>query len=61
MMNARFLGAYVDLLLHLFVGSLSELPGQVVPSSVQLEVLIPLESLVAYLTYESVCCHQCLW
>ncbi|CAA6666639.1 unnamed protein product [Spirodela intermedia] len=57
-MDACWLRAEIDPLPHLLGALLPELPGKVVASPVQLEVLLPLEALVAHFAYESVRCHQ---
>lgn len=55
--DAALLRADVDPLSYLLPTPLLELPWQVVASSVQLQILIPLESLPTYFTQESVPCH----
>lgn len=60
--DAALFRAYVNLFLDLiFVGSLLQLPWEVMPSSVELQVLVPLETFVADFTDEPVCRHQGLW
>ena len=57
MVDAGLLGANINLLLHLLVQSLLELPGKVVTPSVKLQILVSLETLVAYFADETVFCH----
>lgn len=57
MVNATGFRAYIDPLLRLFPCSLPELPRQVMPSTVKLEVLVSLKPLIADLTHESVRRH----
>ncbi|CAL1407403.1 unnamed protein product [Linum trigynum] len=55
-MDAARFGADIDPLPDLDTRvPLLELPGEVVASPVELQVLVPLESFVAYFAYESVC------
>lgn len=53
-MDAGGLGADVDALPDFFPSPLSELPRQVVAASVELQILVALESFVADLAHESV-------
>ena len=48
------LGTDVHPFLHLLARSLSQLPWQIVPSPVELQILVPLEPFLAYFTYETV-------
>lgn len=56
--DACRLRAEIDPLPHLLGALLPELPGKVVASPVQLQVLLPLEALVAHFADESVRRHQ---
>ena len=60
MVDTGWLWAEVHFASDLFGVLLSQLPWQVMPSSVQLEVLLSLEALVAYLTDEPICRHESL-
>lgn len=59
--DAGGFGADIDSLNDLSARSLLKLPWQVVTSSVELEVLVPLEPLLTNFTYKPVCGHQGLW
>lgn len=56
-MNAARFRTYVHSFPYFAIRSLPELPRQVVPSSVELEVLVSLETFVTDLTDEPVPCH----
>jgi hypothetical protein len=57
--HAGALRTYVHLLPHLiFVCSLLQLPRKVVTASMQLQVLVSLETFLANFAYETVLCHQ---
>lgn len=58
--DAGLLWANVHLLLdHIFVRSLPKLPWKIVTPPMKLQVLVPLETFVAYLADESVRRHKC--
>lgn len=61
MVDAGRLWTHINALSNFCAWPLLQLPRQVMPTPVQLQILIPLESFAAYFTHESVSCHQCVW
>lgn len=60
--NTGLFRAYVDFLFYLiFVSPLLEFPWKIVSSSVELQILVPLETFLADFTDESVGSHECFW
>lgn len=59
-MDARFLGTNINSLPDLLGRPLSQLPWEVMPAPVELQVLISLEPLVADFAHESVGRHESL-
>ena len=61
MMNASLLRTDVNPLPRLLRAPLFQLPWKIMPSPMQLKVLVSLETLSADLTYEAICCEKGFW
>ncbi|KAK8956011.1 hypothetical protein KSP40_PGU019207 [Platanthera guangdongensis] len=59
MVDAGRLRAEIHPPANFFTGFLLQLPRQIVPPPVKLQVLLSLESFVAHLAHESICRHKC--